>query len=272
MPLAYQGEPVGSLTVAPRSPGEEFSGHDRRLLDDLGRHAGTALYAVRTATELQLARENLVSAGQEERRRLRRDLHDGLGPMLATLSMKLDVAQGLQTEDPARAQELVAEVQAEMKETLALVRRLVYTLYPPVLDELGLPTALREQASSQLQAHGVAVELELPDRRQPLPAAIEVAAYYIAVEAMINIRRHARATRCQLKLRIDHDSLTVEITDDGRGIPAGTRSGAGLHSMRERAEEVGGSLARDRPPHHTEPGSAPNSPSTRRTRDPRPDR
>jgi signal transduction histidine kinase len=147
--------------------------------------------------------------------------------MLATLSMKLDVAQGLHSKDPARAKELVAEVQAEMKETLALVRRLVYTLYPPVLDELGLPTALREQASSQLQAHGVAVE---------------VATYYISVEAMINIRRHARVTRCQLKLRIDPNRLTIEITDDGRGIPAGTRPGAGLHSMRERAEEVRGSL------------------------------
>ena len=238
--LAYQGEPVGSMTVAARGPGESFSAHDRGLLDDLARHAGTAVYAVRAATELQLARERLVTAGQEERRRLRRELHDRLGPMLATLTMKLDVALGLMAKDPSRGQALVAEVQSEMQDTLALVRRLVYTLYPPVLDELGLPTAIREQAASQLEANGVAVDLELPNHSEPLPAAAEVAAYYIAVEAMTNVKRHAKAGSCRLRLTTHDDKLELDITDDGCGIPTGTQRGVGLHSMRERAQELGG--------------------------------
>ena len=240
--LAYRGEPVGSLIVAARRPGESFSSRDRRLLDDLGRHVGTAVYAVRAATELQLARERLVTASHEERRRLRRELHDGLGPLLATLTMKLDAALGLIVDDPSRSQALVAEVQSQLQETLTLVRRLVYALYPPVLDELGLPTAIREQASSQLQAHGVTVDLELPDHTEPLPAAAEVAAFYIAVEAMTNIKRHAKAGNCRLRLTTHRDKLELDITDDGCGVPAGTRQGVGLHSMRERAQELGGSF------------------------------
>jgi signal transduction histidine kinase len=240
--LAYRGEPVGSLIVAARRPGESFSSRDRRLLDDLGRHVGTAVFAVRAATELQLARERLVTASHEERRRLRRELHDGLGPLLATLTMKLDAALGLIADDPARSQALVAEVQSQLQDTLTVVRRLVYTLYPPVLDELGLPTAIREQASSQLQAHGVAVDLELPPHTGPLPAAAEVAAFYIAVEAMTNIKRHARASNCRLRLATNRDKLELDITDDGCGVPAGTRRGVGLHSMRERAQELGGSF------------------------------
>ncbi|HEX8509956.1 MAG TPA: GAF domain-containing sensor histidine kinase, partial [Propionibacteriaceae bacterium] len=242
LPLAYRGESIGRLIVAPRAAGERFSTHDQRLLEDLARHAGTAVYAVRAATELQLARERLVTAGQEERRRLRRHLHDVLGPLLATLAMKLDVAQGLMPRDPVSSQELVVEVQGQLQETLALVRRLVYTLYPPVLDELGLPTAIREQASSQLQNHGVAVDLELPTTLPPLPAATEVAAYYIAVEAMTNIKRHARANCCRLRLTTQVESMTLEVTDDGCGIATDTRRGAGLQSMRERAQELGGSF------------------------------
>jgi two-component system, NarL family, sensor kinase len=156
--------------------------------------------------------------------------------------MKLDAALGLIAGDPARSQALVAEVKSQLQGTLTLVRRLVYTLYPPVLDELGLPTAIREQASSQLQAHGVAVDLELPDHTEPLPAAAEVAAFYIAVEAMTNIKRHARAGNCRLRLTTHRDKLELDITDDGCGVPAGTRRGVGLHSMRERAQELGGSF------------------------------
>ena len=241
--LAYQGEPVGSLTVAFRGPGENFSAHDLRLLDDLARHAGTAVYAVRAGTELQLARERLVTASQEERRRLRRELHDGLGPMLATLSMKLDVALGLFPEDPARSQALVAEVQSQMQETLAFVRRLAIRAVP-ARARRARPTDRNPRASLQ-SARGPwrRRRLEIPLQTESLPAAAEVAAYYIAVEAMTNIKRHARALNCRLRLTTHPDKLELDITDDGCGIPTGTRRGVGLHSMRERALELGGSFA-----------------------------
>jgi len=234
LPLVHQGRIVGRLVVSHRSPGEALSSRDLRLLEDLARQAGAAVHAVRLTTELQRSRERIVAAREEERRRIRRDLHDGLGPSLAALALKLDATRGLVGRNPDAASEVLAELKREAQSAIADIRRLVYELRPAALDELGLVGALRERATS-LGAVVVA-PADLPS----LPAAVEVAAYRIALEAMTNAARHAQATSCALRISIN-GGLELEVSDDGRGLLADADAGVGLASMRERAAELGGS-------------------------------
>lgn len=242
LPLVYQHEPVGALLLAPRAPGEPFSPADRRLLDDLARQAGVAVHAVRLTADLQLSRERLVTAREEERRRLRRDLHDGLGPALASMALQTEAARELSATNAARADGLLADLTEQLQAATADIRRLVYDLRPPALDELGLVRALRAQAARQ-ELGRTRIEVRAPEALPPLPAAVEVAAYRIAQEALTNVLRHAAADRCLVTLNYDEQAalLTVEVTDDGRGLPPETRAGVGLTSMRERAEELSGS-------------------------------
>ncbi|MFN8517084.1 MAG: sensor histidine kinase [Chloroflexia bacterium] len=250
LPLAYQGEPVGELLLAPRTPGETFSRADRRLLDDLARQAGVAAQAVRLADEarqlaadLQASRERLVLAREEERRRLRRDLHDGLGPRLAALTLRLDTARDTLADDP-RADALLGDLADRTEEAVADIRRLVYALRPPALDDLGLAGALR-QAADGYGPGPLQIAVEVPEALPPLPAAVEVAAYRIATEALTNAVRHAGANRCTIRIALDGvgETLRVEVADDGRGVAPGRQAGIGTASMRERAEELGGTLS-----------------------------
>jgi len=241
LPLSYGTETIGQLTLSPRAPGEPFGPADRRLLDDLARHAEAATYAVRLTTDLQRSRERLVNAREEERRRLRRDLHDGLGPQLATLTLKLDAARNLLSQEPQAADALLAGLKAQTQEAISDIRRLVYDLRPPALDELGLVQAIRERATNYGQ-NGLNIFVEAPEQLPDLPAAVEVAAYRIVQEAITNVSRHARASECRVKLSIAEE-LELEITDDGIGLPEDRRAGVGLSSMRERAAELGGACA-----------------------------
>jgi two-component system, NarL family, sensor kinase len=240
VPLVYQQEPVGRLLVSPRAPGERFTGVERRLLEDLAGQVALVASAVRLTVDLQHARERLVLGREEERRRLRRDLHDGLGPTLAGVVLGLDGVGRALSGDQAAARQLVGRLKADVQAAVADTRRLVYELRPPALDELGLVAALRKQAASLgLDGQGIQVQVEAPDRLDGLPAAVEVAAYRIALEALTNARRHAQARRCQVRLALD-DGLRIEVRDDGRGLPADPADGVGLASMRERAGELGG--------------------------------
>jgi signal transduction histidine kinase len=243
LPLVYQAETIGQLLLASRTRGETFTSADRGLLDNLARQAGIAAHAVRLTTELQRARERLVTTREEERRRLRRDLHDGLGPTLAALNLQAGAVRTLIPQDPDEATALVIEWRSTLRAVIADIRRLVYDLRPPALDELGLIGAIHEQAtqySTYAGTNGVQMLLEAPDHLPALPAAIEVAAYRIAQEALANVARHARARTCRIHLWLDN-ALYLSITDDGIGLPEQHRSGVGLLSMRERAEELGGS-------------------------------
>jgi PAS domain S-box-containing protein len=189
---------------------------------------------------LERSRERLVSAREEERKRLRRDLHDGVGPQLAALTLKLETARNLLSYDP-QASALMAELSEHARATVSDVRRSVHALRPPALDELGLIGALREVAA-QYSHNGLCVSVEVPGSMPPLPAAVEVAAYRIAQEAMTNAVRHARASNCLVRIALDEETgvLSLEIEDDGRGIGEKRKGGVGMHSMRERAEELGG--------------------------------
>lgn len=239
LPLVHQGVQVGSLVLGLR-PGESgFTPADRRLLADLARQVGVAVSTVRLTADLQRSRERLVTAREEERRRLRRDLHDGLGAQLAGLTVQTGVLRGLIGRDPAAAEELAGELRGELRTAIADVRRLVHGLRPPALDELGLVGALRRLAE-RCGSDGLVVEVDVPGELPALPAAAEVAAYRIVQEALTNVVRHAGGRNCCVRLAVDPDALTVEVTDDGVGIAASATPGVGLSSMRERAAETGG--------------------------------
>jgi signal transduction histidine kinase len=245
IPLTHQAEVVGALLLSPRR-GEALTPADRRLLDDLARQAGVVVHAVRLTTELRqanahllAAREELVSAREEERRRLRRDLHDGLGPRLASLTLRLEAARDRLAREPEAAM-LLADLAERTRDAIAEIRRLVSDLRPAALDELGLVAALSEVAAEYEQAGRLRITVEGPDL-PALPAAVEVAAYRIALEAMTNVVRHASARRCAVSFAVDASGeLTLEVQDDGGGIPSHPRGGVGLASMRERAAELGG--------------------------------
>ncbi len=245
-PLLYQQRSVGLLQVAPRATGERFSANERRLLNDLAAQVGVAVAALQQtrqaqhlAADLQHARERLVVAREEERRRLRRDLHDGLGPALASLTLKTDAAHDELAYDVPAAATMLVDLKGDIQAAVADIRRLVYDLRPPALDDLGLVTSLRMQASHH-ESRGLAITVDAPDSVPALPAAVEVALYRIAGEALTNVVRHANAHTCLVRLALGGDRVELEIVDDGRGLPVPIVSGVGLVSMRERATELGG--------------------------------
>jgi signal transduction histidine kinase len=250
-PLTYQGETIGRLEVARRSPNEQFSEADYRLIENIAQQAGAAAQTVRLNAELIRSRAQIVNEREDERLRIRRDLHDELGPMLAAQGLKLSAARQVIRTKPEKAESLVDEVIQQSRQTVADVRRLVHGLRPPVLDQLGLIDAVRDLARN----HGgsPALEIVAPSAGLPhLPAAVEVNAYRILLEAWNNAVRHAHASRCLVKFLVEENMLAISIQDDGTGMPKEYRAGVGLRSMRARAEEIGGHLSVDEvQPHGT---------------------
>ncbi|HEY7223560.1 MAG TPA: sensor histidine kinase [Micromonosporaceae bacterium] len=241
-PMVYQDEVIGRLVVGRRGT-QRFRHTERRLLADLARQAGVAAHAVQLTLALQRSRAALVTAREEERRRLRRDLHDGLGPALAGVTLGLHGAAANVRRDPDHAVLQLAALQDQVHDAVADIRRLVYGLRPPALDELGLAPAIRREAA-RLEGGGLVIAVEVvPDELGPLPAAVEAAAYRIASEALTNVSRHAAATRCVVRLSRGRE-LAVEVRDDGCG-PNGRPGGVGLAAMRERAAELGGTCRVD---------------------------
>ncbi len=243
-PLVYQGETIGRIDVAQRAPKEEFSDVDRRLLENIAQQAGAAAQTVRLNAELIRSRTQIVNEREEERLRIRRDLHDELGPMLAAQGLKLAAARQVIRSKPEKADEIVKEVIEQSQQTVVDVRRLVHGLRPPALDQLGLVEAVRDMARS----HGDGLALEIftpPEGLPPLPAAVEVNAYRIILEAWNNTVRHAEASSLIVRFLIEQDLLVIIIQDDGQGMPKDLRAGVGLRSMRARAEEIGGELRVD---------------------------
>jgi signal transduction histidine kinase len=236
--LTHHGELLGDLVVD-IPPGRQFSTADDEMLTDLARHAAAVVNAVRLTLELQSSRARLVTAREEERRRLRRDLHDGVGPSLAAMVLKLNAIR--RTVDSHVANELVAQVRDETKGAIAEIRRLVDDLRPPALDEVGLVAALRQKAAALSEAP-LLITIDGPAALPALPAAAEVAAYRIGLEAMTNAARHSGATRCVIAITVN-GALEVDITDNGNGISPHATPGVGLASMRERAAELSGSCS-----------------------------
>ena len=236
--IEHYGRTIGELLVSARSPGEGLSGADERLLRHVAAHAGGPVAAVAFAQQAQQSRERLVHALEDDRRRVRRDLHDGLGPTLSGVRLQLDALARLTRESPD-AHQLAVSVRDEVVQAVANVRRLVHGLRPPVLDELGLPEALTRHGQRLAAALDVEVVADVP---APLPAAVEVAAYRIATEALENVVRHAMAREASVRLSLAGERLRIEVADDGTGFAEGHTPGVGLRSMHERAAELGGFL------------------------------
>lgn len=234
-PLVHRGDRIGDLVVLP-PPGRVFSGPDRALLADLARQAAVTVRASQLATELQESRSRIVTAREAERKRIRQDLHDGLGPSLAAILLKLRAVQSL--HDEAERAAVLAEVMEEAKEAIVDVRRVIENLRPPAVDEVGLLGAIRQRAASAMEGQLVC-DVRGPEALPALPAAVEVAAFRIASEAITNVLRHSGATRCQVEVEV-RDELVLTVSDNGRGAPEPPRLGVGWASMRERADEIGG--------------------------------
>ena len=237
--MVHRGEQVGHLAVEV-PPGRDFAQSDRQLLEDLARYAAILVRSEQLNDELRDSRSRIISGREEERRRLRRDLHDGVGPSLAAIVLKLNAAQS--RTDPRERDSLIAEVRDEVKEAITEVRRLVDDLRPPAIDEVGLIGAIRQRAATLSGA--VTFEVTGPDSiadpRPQLPAAVEVAAFRIASEAMTNVVRHSGATRCLVQIELN-GAFQLTVSDNGHGTDRTTSQGVGWTSMRERATELGGS-------------------------------
>jgi signal transduction histidine kinase len=241
VPLIYRAQRVGDLVLAPRSPADPFSAADRRLLTDLARQAGAAADGVRLTSELQRSREHLVTTREEERRRLRRDLHDGLGPALAGALLKLEAARTKLAADPHGTGKLLGDVEHETRAAIDEVRRLARDLRPPALDELGLLSAVQEQGR-HFSSDRLEIIVTAPETLPPLSAAAEVATYRILREALTNVARHSRAQRCRVEIRVTDGALVLDVVDDGLGIGPDAQRGVGMASMHERTAELGGTL------------------------------
>ena len=238
--LQAYGSTVGYLTYRP--PDRQLSAAEQRLMRDLARQLGGALHAWLLRDDLQRARERLVLAREEERRRLRRDLHDGIGPALAGLTLKTETARALLPPGSDGASRQLHDLSEEIRRTVVDVRRLVEGLRPPALDELGLAGACAQAVDRLTAGADLAVSVNVSGDLSALPAAVEVAAYRITVEAVTNTVRHASARRCDVSLAVTPTGLAVTVTDDGTGVRAGGDHGSGLAIMRERAEELGGAV------------------------------
>lgn len=238
VPIRYGEEEIGRLELPARGVRSMLSRRDQALLFDVVRQAAMAVRSSRLAADLQQSREQLVLAREDDRRRIRRDLHDGLGPVLGGVAMRLDAAGNALDRDPETTRRLVAQSRQDVTDALADVRRLVQGLRPPALDDLGLLAALDQQAE-RLGSADLAVTVAAEDVPS-LPAAVEVAAYRIASEALTNTARHAGARHAAVRLVGSSHALLVEVADDGRGIDPAVTAGVGLRSIRERAEELGG--------------------------------
>ena len=237
--LTAYGIPVGAL----RWRGPRLRLAERRLLEDIALQVGGVVHAAGLLESVRATQHRLVLAREEERRRLRRDLHDGLGPQLAALTMQVDTLRnrlGLPGIDVDA--ELIL-MRGHIQTTVSDVRRVVEGLRPPALDELGLTGAIqqlaRRMAGPSLEA-GVEIE-PLP----ALPAAVEVALYRIVQEALTNVVKHSAATRARILVRAHSDAVVLEVSDDGSGAAAARDGGIGLISMRERAEQISGRLSID---------------------------
>ena len=245
IPLQHRGELLGELSVAPRTPGERYGRADVALLHQLAGQVAALLYGFRRDVELAASRQEALEAAVEERARLGRDLHDGLSPLLAGAGLAAEALRRGLAPGSADEQD-AAQLAQRLRNAATETRRLAQGLQPEDLRARGLSGALRHQVASlagpDVPQIDVRVEVEA------LPAAVEQTAYLVALEAVNNAVRHARAQHVEVSLTLAHDLLTLTVCDDGVGLRLPYVAGVGLASMRRRVEALGGVFELDAPP------------------------
>ena len=232
-----RGELLGALSVRmpasdPMSPSKE------RLVKDLAAQAGLVLRNVRLVEDVRASRQRLVAAQDEERRRLERNIHDGAQQQLVALAVKARLAKQLTDRDPAKAAEILGQIEAETQTALEDLRDLARGIYPPLLADRGLVTAL--EAQSRKASVPVSVDA---DRVGRYPADVEATVYFCTLEALQNVAKYAAADRTMIRLSQSNGRLTFEVVDNGRGFDLDqVAMGSGLQGMADRLAAVGGSL------------------------------
>ncbi|WP_223594538.1 GAF domain-containing sensor histidine kinase [Neobacillus bataviensis] len=251
--IVHGGEELGILTVSSRSHKEVFTAEDLRLLDVMLRQTGPILQTVKMtwgmqtlASDLQVSRERLVLAREEERLQIRRNLHDDLAPKLLSLSFNVAAAEQYVKKNPDKTLELLGDLRNVIRTTVTEIRTMVHDLRPPTLDEFGLIGSIQARIDEMKKSSvPLMVSFSVPDQMPLLPAAVEVAAYRIITEALVNVVKHARAARCSVLIRvISEKDLEIAVIDDGIGLPSHIKpsgsGGIGLKSIWERTSELGG--------------------------------
>lgn len=251
-PLIYAGQTIGELIAAPRAANESFTPADQRLLNDLARQISISAQTVMLDANLEQARLRLITERGEARRQLGRDLHDDVGHQLVGLTRQVESVIPMSVDDPKQAQNKLTDINHQLEVLTSQVRELAHQLFPPELEVLGLSGALREriQFETNLKIH-----LDVPQKLPPLPAETEIAAYYIALEALTNVEKHAQAKEVHLRLEVEKNRsdplsafLVLDIRDDGIGLPDNPIKGLGMLSIQARAVELGGTYAFDKNP------------------------
>jgi signal transduction histidine kinase len=236
-PVLHRDEVLGALTIR-KPPSEPLSDSERKLVADVAQQAGLVLGNVRLIEELRASRQRLVTAQDEERRRLERDIHDGAQQQLVAMSVKLRLARNLSAKDPAKAAEMLDQLQAENQETLETLRDLARGIYPPLLADQGLASALDAQGRKA----AIPVEVSANGTGR-YPQEVEAAAYFCCLEAMQNVAKYAEASRIRIRLWSEDGVLAFSVEDDGRGFDrARTSAGSGLRNMGDRIDALGGTL------------------------------
>lgn len=239
-PLLHDHKVVGRLLIASRANGEPVRDPDRKLLEVISLHVSVVAQSVRQEERLRMSRQRLITTLDEERKRIRRDLHDELGPTLASIALHADTAKDLVLGDPQEAIGMLQKIIEKTQKSVIEIRQLVYGLRPSILDESGLEGAIRQHISS-LEPGSVSIKLETIGDLSAVPANVGLVAYRIIQEATTNIVNHARATTCTIRLSLG-DDLAIEIEDDGIGLSDQRQNGLGLKSMQDRAAEMKGSF------------------------------
>jgi len=243
LPLQVGGRAVGCLVVAPRTARDSWSSDDRRLLDLLAQQVAVVVHAAALNAELAGSRDRVVEATAQERRRLRQELHDGLGPALSGIALGLEATEAALDAAPVRAAALLVRLREETQSAGREVRRLVEGLRPAALDRQELAAALAAFVEALRDTGRLDVVLVLPAQLPPLAPDADAAAYRIVTEAVTNVVRHSGARTCRVSVEVDGVGLRIVVEDDGHGLPAQPRDGVGLTSMQRRAAELGGTWA-----------------------------
>ncbi|MDP8956371.1 MAG: GAF domain-containing sensor histidine kinase [Actinomycetota bacterium] len=236
-PVRDRGELLGALAMA-KPRGEALTPTERKLLHDLAAQAGLVLRNVKLIEELRASRQRIVSAQDEERRRIERNIHDGAQQQLVALNVKLGLAKTLAARDAQKTDQMLAQLQSETQEALENLRDLARGIYPPLLRDKGLVAAL------DAQARKVSVPVEITaDGVERYPQEIEAGVYFVLLEALQNVTKYAGASKVTVRLSADGEQLAFEVEDDGAGFdPGRAKRGSGLTNMSDRIEALGGRL------------------------------